>query len=781
MIIIYIRSLLRQLKIFSALYAITTLGLTIGFSCVILLSIWVNSELQFDGFYQKAARIYKVYIEEEVNGNSAKYAWVPFPLAKVLRNDIPEIENSTIVTGGSIKVKYNDLLFYENKTCFTEAGIFDVFDIEFIRGNKEKALAQKESIVITNKIAKKYFGDEDPIGKSIIVNDEYSFNISAIIKEIPENSSINYDLFILGEHFADPLIYNGVNWGALNFNSYVCLQESAKPDEVRGKIRDILIKYKPDKERYVNIQPIKQSHLYSVSGSPTNIKNILIMITLGIVICMVAVINFLNISLGQYHKRTKEFETKGILGSNKRQLALQIFSECSLIIIIATCLSVVLSITLFPIAENITGLYYSTNQLYESNIVIVIISLMVLALLIGVIPIIIYFIGSLKTGSARKDKSHSFQKPHNFVFITLQFAASILLIIGVLVVTKQLSFILDKDMGLDTSNVITLPLKGGDKERYEVLKEKLLKTSNVKQVTAAYNWPTQIGTSCGIESWPGNPYLERLEIKYTVVDKDYFSTMGMTMVKGVPFSEKLNSDSVAFILNESAVAAMNLDEPVGSEIDFGCWTTGKVIGVVKNFHFQSMHSKIRPLIIVNNLWGAQHLLVKFHLEPDQLALNQVEAIWKEVNPQSPFSYLLLEHTTENMYRKETRFKNLMVSCSIIALILSAIGLFGVILMHAQKRIKEIGIRKVNGAKIFDIIKMLNSAFVKWIAIAFFIASPIAYYAMNKWLQSFAYKTALNWWIFALAGVLALVVALVTVSWQTIRAARRNPVEALRYE
>jgi len=778
---IHLITAIRQIRRFTSLSAITILGLAAGFTTVILLSIWIHYEFQYDRFYKKTDRIYKVFLEETSKENNSKHPWVPFPLAEALRTEIPEIENSTIVTSGSIKVKHNDLIFYENHACFTDPGLFDVFDLKFIRGNKDLALKQKESIVLSEKIAKKYFGGDNPIGKMLQINDNYPFEVIAVVADLPENSSFNFDFFILAEYFADPLIYNGTNWEALNFNSYVCLRKNANPDVVRSKIRDVLMKYTPDRKRYLNIQPIKDAHFYSVSGNPTNITNIRIMAILGLVIYLVALFNFLNISIGRYQKRAYEFKTKGIIGAGRKQIFYQIFIECLFVISIATILSIIVSALTLPFAGRLAGQQFSNSMLFSKFLLLVIGLAFVCALIIGSIPLPIILKKYLKFRPGKEGKQVKTKYDYQSYFVTIQFAFAILLIIGVIVVTLQLSFISKRDIGLNPENVITSPLNGSERDKYPVLKEELLKNSSVKNVTVAYNLPTSIGTNCVITAWPGNPHQEKLELAYTVVDKDYFSTMGMNIVQGIPFSEKLRSDSVAYILNERAVAAMHLKDPVGSEIDFSCWTTGKVIGVVKDFNYHSMHSAIEPLIIVNQLWGAQHLLIKLNRNPDKVLLSNLEKTWKEINPQSPFNFQPLNNSLEQMYQADNRFKNLLLACSIIAIVLSSIGLLGIILMHVQRRIKEIGIRKVNGAKVSEVLVMLNKDFVKWVAIAFVMATPIAYYAMHKWLENFAYKTPLSWWIFALAGLLALGIALLTVSFQSWKAATRNPVEALRYE
>jgi putative ABC transport system permease protein len=778
---IHLVTAIRQIRRFTSLSAITIVGLAAGFTTVILLSIWIHYEFQFDRFYEKTDRIYKVFLEEPRKGSYDNHPWVPFPIAKALRDEIPEIENSTIITDGSIKVKHDDLIFYENKACFTDAQLFDVFDLKFIRGNKESALHRKESIVISERIAKKYFRDENPIRKMLQVNDNYSFEVTAVVADAPKNSSFSFDFFILAEYFAEPFIFNGTNWEALNFNSYVCLQNNANPDVVRSKIRDILMKHVPERERYLNMQPIKDAHFYSVSGAPTNIKNIRIMGILGLVIYIVALFNFLTISIGRYQKRAFEFKTKGIIGAGKMQVFSQIFIECLSIISIATVLSIILSVLVLPLAERLAGLQFTSDMVFSRFLLKVIGVAVISALFIGTVPLLIIFKRYLKFSSANEGKQPKAKFAYQSFFVILQFASSILLIIGVIVVTLQLNYISKREIGLNPENVIVAPLKGAERAKYPVLKEELMRNTAVKSVTAAYNLPTNIGTQCVITSWPGNPYQERLELAYTVVDKDYFSTLGMNIIQGVPFSEKQSSDSVAYIVNEQAVAAMHLKEPVGAEIDFSCWTKGKIIGVVKDFNYRSVHSRVEPLIIVNHLFGAQNLLVKLTRTPDQAILADLEKTWKEINPQSPFGFQPLNNSLVQMYQADQRFKNLLFTCSTIAIILSAIGLFGLIFMHVQRKIKEIGIRKVNGAKISEILTMLNKDFIKWVAIAFVVATPIAYYAMHKWLENFAYKTKLSWWIFALAGLVALGIALLTVSWQSWRAATRNPVEAMRYE
>lgn len=778
---IHLLTAIRQIRRSASLSAITILGLAVGFTCVILLSIWMNYELQYDRFYPKSDRIYKVFLEENRNGNVDKYSSVSFPVAEAMQNEVPEIEDATIVTNGSVKVKYNDLIFYENRVCFTDPQLFKIFDFKFTHGNKNLALKNKQSIVISEKMAHKYFRDENPVGKTLQINDNYSFEVSAVVDDIPANSSFNFNVFILAKYFSEPFIFNGTNWEALNFNSYICLRKDADPDVVRSKIHNIMADHVAGPKRYLNIQPIKKSHFYSVSGNPTNIKNIRIMMILGLVIYLVALFNFLNITIGRYQKRVFEFKTKEIIGAEMKQAFSQIFIECFVMTSISIVLALIISTLALPVFGNLTGIQFSGFMMFNRFTTGITGTAFLGSLLISSGLILIIFKKYLRLQSDYKEKQGKIKQAYQSFFVTVQFASAILLIICVFVVIRQLNFISNKDLGLNPENVVTVPLKGNDRGRYPVLKEELLRNSAVESVTAAYNLPTSIGTSCVITAWPGNPHQEKLGLAYTVTDKDYFSTMGMNIVQGVPFSEKLESDSVAYILNQQAVAAMHLKEPVGTEIDFSCWTKGRVIGVVKDFNYRSAHSSIEPLIIVNHLWGAQHLLVKLNRKPDQLLYSNLEKIWKKVNPESPFNFQPLSSSLEKMYRADRRFRNLLAASSTIALILSSIGLLGVILMHVQRRAKEIGIRKVNGAKISEVMTMLNKDFVKWVVIAFVVATPIAWYAMNKWLENFAYKTELSWWIFALAGVSALGIALLTVSWQSWKAATRNPVEALRYE
>ena len=778
---IHLLTAIRQIRRSTSLSAITILGLAVGFTCAILLSIWINYEFQYDRFYSKTGQIYKVFIEENRNGNVDKYPSVSFPIAEAMRDEVPEIKYSTVVTDGSVKVKYNDLIFYENRVCFTDPQLFKIFDFKFTRGSENLALQHKQSIVISEKMANKYFRGENPVGKTVQMNDNYPFEVTAVVADIPKNSSFSFDFFVLAEYFAEPFIFNGTNWEALNFNSYICLRKDADPDVVRAKIHNIMTDHVAESKRYLNIQPMKDAHFYSVSGNPTNIKNVRIMMILGLVIYLVALFNFLNITIGRYQKRVFEFKTKKIIGAEMKQAFFQIFIECLVTTSIAAVLSLVISTLSLPLFGKLAGIQFFSSMIFSSFPMEIIGSAFLSSLFIGSGLLLIVFKKYLQFRPGRKDVQGKAKQAYQSFFVTVQFATAILLIIGVIVITKQLNFISKKDIGLNPENVITAPLKGSDRGKYLVLKEEFLKNSAVKNVTAAYNLPTSIGTNCVITAWPGNPHQEKLGLAYTVVDKDYFSTMGMNIIEGIPFSEKLESDSVAYILNGRAVEAMHLKEPVGAEIDFSCWTKGRVIGVVKDFNYRSMHSSIEPLIIVNNLWGAQHLLLKLNRKSDQKLLTDLERIWKRINPESPFNFQPLNNSLERMYRADKRFRNLMGASSTIALILSSIGLLGIILMHIQRRIKEIGIRKVNGAKISEVMSMLNRDFVKWVVIAFVIATPIAYYVMNKWLENFAYKTSLSWWIFVLAGLLALGIALLTVSWQSWKAAARNPVEALRYE
>lgn len=771
----------KQMRRFGSLSTIAVLGLSVGFACVMLISVWMMHEIQYDRFYEHTDRIYKVFLEENVNGKKIRHPWVPFPIAQTLQEKIPEITNGTIVKGGSVKVKYNENHFYENRVCFTDPEIFELFGLTFISGSEYQALQHKNSIVINEKTGLKYFGTENPVGKTLLINDDYSFEITAVVKDLPQNSSIDYDFFILAKYFSDPFIFNGTNWEALNFNSYVLLKKHSDPNKVRDKIKNILMEHTPDRGRYINIQLIKKSHLYAVSGKPTNIKNIRVMAFLGLVIYLVALINFLNISLGRFHKHSFEFKNKRIWGAGKKQIALQILTDNLVVILISMILAGFTIYLTLPLLEQLTGITLSVNNFLIIRLLLIIGAIIFISLFVSVIPLVVIHIGRLNFLFNKNVETLNPIKGYQSFFIIFQLASSIALIIAVIVITHQLNFISNKDIGLDLSNVVTAQLSENDREKYPILKDELLNLGVVRGVTAAYNLPTNIYTSCNITAWPGNPHQEKIELAYTISDKDYFSTLGITILQGIPFSKKLQSDSVAYILNEKAVKAMNLENPTGVMIDFGCWKEGKVVGVVKDFNYRSMHSPVEPLIIANHTWGAQHLIVKLNRDITTNSLSQLEKTWKKINPQSSANFQPLENSLKTMYTKDKNFRSFLMACSAVALILSSMGLFSLIFIHSERRTKEIGIRKVNGAKVYEILLLLNKEFLMWLAIAFTFTAPLAWYIMNKWLQNFAYRIDLSWWMFALAGVVTLIISLLTVSWQSCRAARRNPIESLRYE
>jgi putative ABC transport system permease protein len=778
----YFKLLFRNIQRHKGYYFINIAGLAFGIACCFLIFSWIRYELSFDHFHNNAQEICRVITEFHSPGGEINYTYTnQAPLADLLENRYPEIINSARATNFIFGVGKQGSMSEEEVLC-VDPSFLEIFTFPFIQGDPATALTNPQSIILTETLAGKHFQNENPMGKTIIVGQRTPFIVSGIIKDIPDNSHLVDIDAIIPMSFTTKLGWYNLNeWTGFNFLTYIQLQKGVFYKDVERKITDILRDIFPETTTKIQLQPLTRIHLYTPGGGGL-IKYIYIFSGMAIFTLLIACINYMNLSTAQASGRAKEVAMRKIICASRRQLICQFLGESLFLSLVATAMAIVLAYSLIPIFRRLTGreieLVYSfwtflfivgmfglTGILSGSYPAFIISAIKPINLINGIFP--------------SREESSFFRK----ILVIFQFAVSIFLIVITFVIKQQLHLIRNKDLGYNKENIICLSSISDIAQKYITVKNELLTNPNVLGITIVDSFldsPNSSATSDVIR-WEGQTADESIPwLIVKGVDPDFQKTFGIEMSEGRFFSEEFSSDlTEGMVVNEAAVKAMNMDSPIGKWFHF--WDfDGTIIGVTKDFHFKSLHKQIEPMVMK---MGINPQRIAIRIKPDNILATTgfIEKEIKKIVPNYIFQFEFLDQKLNHLYSAEQRMKNITQAISFLAIFISCLGIFALALYTAERRTKEIGIRKVLGASIPGIFALLTRGFTKWVIVANIIAWPIAYYFMNNWLQNFAYKTSLSWWIFALTGLLALGIALLTVSWQSWRAATRNPVEALRYE
>lgn len=774
---------------------INLIGLTIGFVCCLFIFFYITDELEFDKHHDKGDRIYRLCRDYKISNAEGVSCSTSPPMAEALKNDFPEIEEVVRFCSWSFEVgvQYNNKKFVEKNIIAADNSIFKVFTIPLIAGNANEALKNPLSVVLTEATAKKYFGEEDPIGKIIKIRGD-NVEVTGIAKDCPYYSHFKYD-FILSLNTLAHLDWNG--WFAHSVVTYLLLNENQKPGNVEAKLPDFVIKYlgplfKSDDKtiqdhfaqglRYrLFLQPLSEIHLNDRIEENTHaqgsMQSILILALIALIILLMASINFTNLSIALTIKRNKELVIRRILGSNKKELNLQIFTEILIIAFIALLIAIILAQILLPWFNTSFNKHINTGILTQPASIIYFVALLTGTAFLTTLLLAMYYAKNMFPLNGSNKNVGSTEKHQNKnALIVVQFAACIAIIMATIIVFKQGQFLHNKKLGYNTENIIMVRPANIWGNSRKALKLELLEDSDIVNVVNVGESFGNIFNNAGhsLENGQGG-YIYTLSADYDFVD-----AFDIKIKEGRYFSRERKTDEKAVLLNEAAVKMLNLKDPIGKRFKREEFFT--VIGVVDNFHFNSLYYSIDPLIIYLNdeLWG-ESFYIKYKTDNLGKTIARIETIWNKHAPTEPFSFLFLDTELQSIYASVEQTQKLLLLFSVLAIIVATLGLFGLTAFAFEQRIKEIGIRKVNGARTSEVLVMLNKDFIKWVSISFVIATPIAWYAMRRWLENFAYKTELSWWIFALAGALALGIALLTVSFQSWKAATRNPVESLRYE
>ncbi|MFC2096114.1 ABC transporter permease [Bacteroidota bacterium] len=799
-----IRNLFRQ----KAYSLINLLGLSIGIASFVIILIYVQHELSYDKFFKDSDRLYRVGLKYNIDGIVFYSALNPVPLAEGLKQEFPDIESvsrlyNKFFSGGYTYINYEDQQFREDKVFWVDSTVFDVLGIDLLKGNKDEALKNTNSVVITQETAKRYFGDDDPIGKLLKFDDGNIYNVTGVAKSFPVNSHLHFD-FLASIHTNKRLV-NHPDWIDVKNYVYLRLKDGVSIDQIRGQMHEFQKKYLSPEVKYITkldyedfvkkgnefnfyFEPVTDIHLKTIfesnSEPQSDIKRVIIFGLIGIVILFIACINFINLTTAVATQRAKEVGIRKVVGSTRRLMLLQFLIEASLITLVSVILSFFIIEQFLPLFNKVLQLKLSVSILHNWYVIPLAFGLVLfVSLLAGFYPSVV--LSSFKPVEVIKGKFSAGSAGRNFrlILVVLQYSISVLLIISTLVMYWQLNYMQKKPLGFNSENLIVIQRPSRLKQQFKVYKEIVDKSPYVISSTSSYGAPQLM-----IETMVYFTKGKDTEESYTVVrypsDFDFIDTYGLEIIQGRKLDKNLSSDSTAVVLTETAVRAMGLKNPLEREIYYSYEKNVplKVVGIVKDFHSESMHAAMRPtIIIINRDRPPMYYIIKYEAGKVEETIKFLEEKWNEFLPGDVLQYQFLEDSIQSTYGKEQQSTVVMLVFSILAIFIACLGLYGMSSYMANTRVKEIGIRKVLGANFRKITVIMVKDLLKWVLIANIIAWPIGFFIMNKWLQNYSYRIELGVHIFIIAGIISLLIAVITVGYQTIKASNTNPVDSLRYE
>ena len=789
---------------------INLFGLTIGLTCCLLILTYILNELSFDRYNKNAADIYRVtrlFRNPETGATNLNLSTIAPPFGPLLQNDFKEIKKITrLLDNSPSPLKYGDKMFNEPNTYFADENIFDVFDVNVVKGNPAKALNDPFCVMLTEEVAKKYFGNEDPIDKSIRLDNQFNLRVTGVYKAFPANAHLHPGMMISFNTLRDSVVYGEqqlrTNFGNNSFFTYLLLPKNFNPQRLEAQfpafldrvIPQRMSKYKPSQGTALGLQKLTDIHLRSHTDFEAeengDIKRVYIFSAIALFILLIACINYMNLSTARSALRAREIGIRKTVGAQRKEIIAQFLSESVLITWIAMILAVGLTWLTLPLLNSFLGQQLSVHILLHWQILTGIFFIpFIVGIVSGIYPAL--FMSSFRPVKVLKglfkasNSNISFRK----VLVTAQFAISIILLISTAVVFKQLNYMQQKSLGFNREQIVTVPYNTAldNNKKFESFRTDMLASSTIKNVTRSTRIPTgRLLDNSGASINRGDSLVPvNADIKYVLADENFVATYGIKMAAGRDFSKDYGTDTSAFLINEAAVKILGLksnEDAIGKEMGYGP-QKGKVIGVISDFHFESMHQKIVPLILITaskpNSYG--RISIKIAGGNILAALSFIETTWKKFLPDTPYEYTFLDENFEKLYQSEQKQGTIFTVFACIAIFIACLGLFGLSAFSITQRIKEIGIRKVLGASVTSIVGLLSKDFLKLVAIAAVIAFPVAWLAMSSWLQDFAYRTSISWWIFITAGIIAAAIALFTISFQAIKAAFANPVKNLRTE
>lgn len=776
----YLKSAFRYMGRHKSYSFINITGLAIGIACCLLILSWIRYELSYDRFHTNSREIYRVISEFHSPGSKINYtATSQAPLAAALKETYPEIVNWARALRWDWKIgKQGEQ--YREFVWFVDPTFLDMFTFSFIQGDPNTALSVPNSVILTESLAKKQFQNENPMGKTVIGGQRTPFIVSGVIKDIPQNSHLDMNAIIPLE-ITTKAGHNLTEWEGYNYKTYIQLQKGISGEDMEQKVKHILTKYSPETKTTIQLQPLTKIHLYALEGGGLIIY-IYIFLTMAVFILLIACVNYMNLSTARASTRAKEVGVRQVVGARREQLISQFLSESFLLSLIATSIAIVLAYIFLPLFQRLVGKEIQLSYSFETFVFLCGTTALT-GLLSGSYPAFVLSqvkpVKILKGIFRSRTEGVIFRK----ILVIAQFTLSIFFIFGTIAISQQIHLIQNKNLGYDNENIICLDAVGGIFQNYSAVKNILMNNPNIVGMTVVDSFldePNSSATS-DVISWEGQNAGESIPwLIVRGVDFDFQKTFGMKMAEGRFFSEEFPSDSKeGMVVNEAAVKAMNMDSPIGKKFHFWDYD-GTIIGVIKDFHFRSLHKSIEPMVLKIGI-NLQKIAIRIKAEDIAATIKFIETEIKRIVPGYSFEFEFLDEKLNRLYIAEERMENITLAISFLAIFISCLGLVGLAAYTAEQKTKEIGIRKVLGASIGNITMMLYKDYLRWITAANLIAWPLGFYFVSRWLRNFAYKIDINIWIFVLSSVLVLFIALLTVSFQSIRAATAHPIDSLRYE
>ena len=766
----------------NALYTwINIVGLAVSLTAAIFILLWVQDEWSYDRFYKQIDNMYLLVDHSIENGNESYIEYLPAPLARTVKAELPEVKAAAAV-GYEWDLSYFD---YEGKKFFgdfpdfmlVDTSFFSVFDMEFVEGSPQTAFPEPHAIILNEEVAKILFGDEPALGKALKTNTDKVFHVSAVVKKPRQNSILQFKTITSFEQSN-----RKERWGQWANRNFVVLNPDADIKVVGEKARDVYQKHSSYKADYPYIlQPVSRYHLYAADGSETGIKNVRIFTFIAVALLVLACINYINLITARARRRAKEIGLKKVIGAHRLQLFWQMIGEAVLLFAVAAIITVALLYLFTPYYSVLTGKELSFSIFDRNVIQLLLASFVAIVVLAGIYPAI--FLSSFKpievfrTTQTDRKTVFSFRR----ILIILQFACSAAFILATVVMTSQQRYMQTKELGYEKENIFSINIFSKDDitRHYETFKHKLMQQEGIAGVSGSEQNIMEVGNFSDF-TWDGSPPDVQFSTATLGVDQNLFDMMNMKFVAGRGYSNTL-ADSASIFVNESFVKLMDVEDPVGVTIVVpGVGIKGKITGVVQNFHFFHMSKPVGAIVMYlpKSYWT---VYVKAEAGKAREALASTEKVWKEFTPDYPFTYSFMDETFDHMYKNDIRTGYLFTAFAIVAIFISCLGLLGLATYTAETRTKEIGIRKTLGASVLSIVQMLSREFIVLTAIAVAVGIPLAYYFMNKMLQSYAYRISISWWMVLVAILVVLILVVITVSAQAVRAASADPVKAIKTE
>jgi putative ABC transport system permease protein len=784
----YFRSALHSLRNNRMYSFINITGLGASLAVSILLLLWATDELSYDRFNVNAKNIFKLapkFDEQNV------WYMSPAPIAVYAKKEVPEVQDACRITEkGNVSIfEYNDKQFTESHNCVADASLFSIFTFPLIEGNPRQPFTDAHSIVLSETTAKRFFGNEDPMGKELKADDKKLYRVTGVMKDMPANSYIHYNIVFNFQQLEEEYNTNSsfktlnTNWDQYSYETFVMLRPSASTALAAQKMSDIhRHNYNIQANQHLTylLVPLTKLHLYFLDGKEQGMMVVRVFLIVAAIVLLIASINYVNLNTARAIKRSKEISMRKIIGAGKAELFMQFLSESLLTFLIALILATGIIYLVMPLYNALSGKNIFFKPWSPDVLAVYGVAMISTLLLAGIYPAIT--LSSFKPLDALKGKLSGIGSKQNFrkVLVVVQFSFSIILITSTIIISKQLKYIREKNLGYDKENVFSFWM-GNINSHYDAVVAELIQQPGILGVTESGADIIDNSSGSSDIDWDGKSTDQQsFTVTQMPVEKNFLQVMGIQLVEGKGFTGS-SADSANFILNETAVKAAGIQEPVvGKRLTFQ-GTKGVIAGVVKDFHYQNMHQKIGPLLIQYNKNWRGKIYVRTTDKDAPSALAASEKVYREYNVGHTFNYSFLDSQFNDLYKTDIHVGELFNCFAIITILISCLGLFGLVTFTAESRVKEIGVRKVFGAAVPGIVALMSKDFLVLVMVASAISFPVAWYGLSNFLQGYAYRTDLSWWVFIVAGILTVCISLITISFQTIKAALANPVNSLRTE